>query len=212
MAYSLPLWRPTIERAEQMTGSPSTLPPPGYVNPTDAKRYLSGYFQTLPGFNEAWRQYMPSFAGFLEGSIPDISTHMPADVWSQVSGWYNSLPANQKLAGWGAANPLGELSGGGYYWMAPEWWKSGQNAVNTYMPPPPPPPDTTGSHKDAILDNIMQGGVMGRTSPGQHSGLGIAPAALPQLPNLEQPIQGTLNQWNTMPQWNMGTGPTWGNF
>ena len=212
MAYSLPLWRPRIEQAEQMTGSPSTLPPPGYVNPTDAKRYLSGYFQTLPGFNEAWRQYMPSFAGFLEGSIPDISTHMPADVWSQVSGWYNSLPANQKLAGWGAANPLGELSGGGYYWMAPEWWKSGQNAVNTYMPPPPPPPDTTGSHKDAILDNIMQGGVMGRTSPGQHSGLGIAPAALPQLPNLEQPIQGTLNQWNTMPQWNMGAGPTWGNF
>jgi len=209
MAYSLPLWRRRRDQAEQATGSPSTLPPTGYVNPTDAKRYLSGYFPTLPGFNEQWRQYMPSFAGFLEGSIGDLGSHMPSDIWSQVSSWYGSLPQNQQYEGWKSSNPLGELSGGGYYWMAPEWWKSGQNAVNTYMPPPP---DTTGSHKDAILDNIMKGGVMGRTSPGQHSSLGITPAALPQLPDLEQPIQGTLNQWNTMPQWNMGTGPTWGNF
>lgn len=207
MAYTLPLWRPTPDTST-FNISPA---PTGFTNPTDAKRYLSGYIPTLPGFNQAWRDYFPAVSRYLEGSLTDVASHMPEGMWSEMAGWFEGLGGTQGMASWGGANPLAPLTEGAAYWMSPEWWKEGQNAVNIYNPKVEMP-DLSGGHKQYMMDQIMEKGVMGRTNPGQHSGLGITPAALPQLPDLEQPIQGTLNQWNTMPQWNMGAGPTWGNF
>lgn len=209
MSYALPLWRNDAYYSPFYQSYPE---PTGYIEPTDAKRWLTSYATGLEGWNDAWRPYMPALAGYLEGVIPHPEEYMPEGVWQDIGSWYEGAQG-QGMADWSAANPLPALGEGSYHWMSPNWWQPGQGVVGTYNPPTQEMPDLKGQHKAYILDDIMKKGVMGRTSPG-NSNLGVAPAALLPLHNFEQPMQqfGVLNQWNTMPKWDMGAGPNWAQF
>jgi len=210
MAYSLPLWR-SADAADYGTPPQYYPEPTGWVEPTDAKRWLTQYASTLPGFNDAWRPYLPAIAGFYEGKIQNPEAYLPEGMWDDMTGWYNALPSTQYIAPWATANPLGNLPEGSYNWMSSNWWQPGQGGVNTYTPPPPPPAyDPKAGHRTNILDNIMEQGVMGRTSPGG-SGFGVTPLQAKIIEPFEQPMQqfSVLNQFNTMPKWDMGAGPNW---
>jgi len=209
MPYSLPLWR-SADAADYGTPPQHYPQPIGYIEPTDAKRWLTQYAATLPGWNDAWRPYLPALAGYLEGDIPHPEEYMPEGMWQDVAGWYGST-GGQGMSDWAAANPLASLPEGSFNWMSSGWWQPGQGGVNTYTPPPPPPAyDPKAGHRAGILDNIMKQGVMGRTSPGG-SGLGVTPLQAKIIEPFEQPMQqfSVLNQFNTMPKWDMGAGPNW---
>jgi len=208
--YSLPLWRKESYQAPYQ----SYPEPTGYIEPTDAKRWLTSYATDLPGFRDEWRPYFPSLAGYFEGTINNPDAYMPEGMWEDMAGWYGGVDDSQGVYEWGEANQLPALGEGSYNWMSPNWWQPGQGVVGTYNPPPTPDaPDPSAAHKAYILDDIMKQGVMGRTSPGS-SNLGVTPATPPPLQNFEQPMQqfGVLNQWNTMPKWDMGAGPNWAKF
>ena len=213
MAYALPLWRNESYMSPYQT-YPSYPEPTGYIAPTDAKRWLTSSIPDYEGFDEAWRPYFPALAGYLEGEIPHPDNYMPEGMWQDMGAWYGSLPEGKEMSAWATENPLPALGEGSYNWMNQNWYMPGQGAVGTYNPPPTPDaPDLSASHKAYIVDDIMKQGVMGRTSPGK-SNLGVTPATAPPLQNFEQPMQqfGVLNQWNTMPKWDMGAGPNWAKF
>jgi hypothetical protein len=221
MAYALPTWKEMQEfggvdedaaAAAEYQHYPE---PTGYITPTDEKRFLTDYVTTLPGWNDSWTQYLPAIAGFLEETITNPRDYMPAGVWDSIINWY----ANAGISGegtvdmWAGANPEPTPEAGGYNWMSSNWWQPGQGIVNTYNPPQAPtvptPTEQNDSHKQYILQDMVNQGVAGRT-PG-NSNLGVAPAQLEPLKATEQPMQqfSTLNQWNTMPKWDMGAGPNW---
>lgn len=205
MAYALPLWRSGSYMDPDYAGS---APPTNYITPTDAKRWLTSVVPSYEGFNEDWRPYFPSLSGYLEGTVQHPEDYMPAGMWDDIGAWYGGLPAGKEMSGWAAANPLPQLDEGAYRYMNQNWYMPGQGSIGTYTPPAPLDPKA--GHRAGILDDIMRQGVMGRTSPGS-SNLGVMPQPLKPLQAFEQPMQqfSVLNQWNTMPKWDMGAGPNW---
>jgi hypothetical protein len=215
MAYTLPGWRDwrTPIWENPWTPTPEPYPEPtGHITPTDQKRWLTQYATQLDGWDGTWTHFLPAISGFLEGKISDPRDYMPAGMWDDVLAWYSNVggaSGEGTIEDWAESNPLADLPGdGSYYWMSGDWWMPGKGDVNTYTPPPTPDPGP--SQKEYIVQDMLQQGVMGRTDPG-NSNFGVAPAQLEPIQAFEQPMQqfSTLNQWNTMPKWDMGAGPDW---
>jgi hypothetical protein len=213
MAYELPSWQDLQTYGAVAPALQQYPEPTGYISPTDEKRFLTDYATKLPGWSDSWNQYLPAIAGFLEGRISNPEDYMPAGMWEDVQKWYleeSGVHDENSISNWASANPEPTVGEGGYNWMSPNWWQPGQGAVSTYNPPAAPTQEDQGdAHKQYILQDMVNQGVAGR-EPG-NSNFGVAPAKLEPIKATEQPMQqfSTLNQWNTMPQWDMGAGPNW---
>jgi hypothetical protein len=211
MSYLLPTWQEmqNYGGSQELQQYPE---PTGYITPTDAKRFLADYATNLPGWNDAWTKYLPAIAGFLEENISNPEDYMPDGMWSDIQQWYlqeGGVHGENSISNWAAANPEPTAEPGGYNWMSPNWWQPGQGAVSTYNPPTAEPQDQKANNKKYIMQDMIDQGVAGR-EPG-NSNLGVAVEPLKPLQSFEQPMQqfSTLNQWNTMPKWDMGAGPNW---
>ena len=212
MAYTLPSWKDIKTYASDIPQQEyyNYPEPTGYITPTDAKRFLVDYATKTPGWNEAWRQYLPAISGFLEETISDPRPYMPSGMWENVMDWWFKSPAaDVKIPDWAASNPAPTVPTGGYNYMTPNWWLPGQGTVGTYVPQgAAPAPDPKANNK-YILQDMLDQGVAGR-QPG-NSNLGVQEVQLEPIKATEQPMQqfSVLNQWNTMPKWDMGAGPNW---
>ena len=214
MSYILPTWKEMQNYSfgggeQEYQHYPE---PTGYITPTDEKRFLTDYVTTLSGWDDSWTKYLPAIAGFLEETITNPRDYMPEGVWDDILNWYGNagITGEGTIDSWAASNPEPTAGEGGYNWMSPNWWLPGQGAVSTYSPPAAPTAqDQAGDQKQFILQDMVNQGVAGR-EPG-NSNLGVAPPQLEPLQSFEQPMQqfSTLNQWNTMPKWDMGAGPNW---